>query len=407
MFKVLASFFIGIATFISGVGTNVHSVIKDTIASPTPTSQQIPLTSEQVQKLGSNKYADGNLPLGDNKYSTSGPKKGYIYLCNVQANSKAGAEHTGPWIHGNTWNIKEKSKVQGSVTWSNARFSVTTKNGTRTLSGNDLPSHPTGTFPIKLTDPASAYDKNPNSIKEQSFTNTFPVTPTYSNTPYCMGGEAGIMLTGVALFNGFDAGYRDAAAYEVQDGCQGHPQVTGEYHYHNLSSCITDVSNTTVIGYALDGYPITGPKVSTDSYLTTDDLDECHGMTSQIMLDGKMTNSYHYVMTQDFPYSVSCFRSKPVNLQVISDHGKGGQGGMAGQGGQNGNNNTMNTNGQSNAQGNNQGQQPPQEAITACSGKSSGTSCTFTTPRGSITGSCQTPSGRDSAICVPTNAPQH
>jgi len=48
------------------------------------------------------------------------------------------------------------------------------------------------------------------------------------------------------------------------------------------------------------------------SILTTDDLDECHGITSQILLDGKLTTSYHYVMTQDFPYSVSCFRGKAI-----------------------------------------------------------------------------------------------
>jgi hypothetical protein len=53
-----------------------------------------------------------------------------------------------------------------------------------------------------------------------------------------MGGEAGIMLTGVPLLNGFDAGMRDAAAHEVQDTCSGHPQREGQYHYHSLSPCI-------------------------------------------------------------------------------------------------------------------------------------------------------------------------
>jgi hypothetical protein len=132
-----------------------------------------------------------------------------------------------------------------------------------------------------------------------------------------MGGEVGIMLTGVPLFNGFDAGLRDAAAHEVQDSCQGHPQVTGEYHYHSLSSCIKDVSVSTVIGFALDGFPITGPSVDKDKYLTTDNLDECHGITSEINLDGKKVTSYHYVMTEDFPYSVSCFKGKVVDMQVI------------------------------------------------------------------------------------------
>ncbi len=127
-----------------------------------------------------------------------------------------------------------------------------------------------------------------------------------------MGMEAGIMLTGVPLFNGFDAGLRDAAAHELQDHCNGHPQKSGQYHYHSLSACLKDVSVKTVLGYALDGFPITGPMVANGKYLTTDDLDECHGITSEIVLDGQKTVSYHYVMTQDFPYSVSCFRAQPV-----------------------------------------------------------------------------------------------
>jgi hypothetical protein len=78
-----------------------------------------------------------------------------------------------------------------------------------------------------------------------------------------------------------------------------------------------------VIGFALDGYPITGPKVGDKNYLTTSDLDECHGIVSDITLDGKKTTQYHYVMTQDFPYSVSCFRSTAI--QSPAQHAGGQQ----------------------------------------------------------------------------------
>lgn len=44
---------------------------------------------------------------------------------------------------------------------------------------------------------------------------------------------------------------------------------------------------------------------------------------------------------------------------------------------------------------------PPQAAITACSGKSAGTACSFTTQKGTITGTCQTTP--DSTVaCVPS-----
>ncbi len=131
------------------------------------------------------------------------------------------------------------------------------------------------------------------------------------------------MLTGVALFNAFDAGGRDAGAWEVQDSCSGHPQQDGIYHYHTLSSCIKDISVHTVIGFALDGFPITGPEVGPNNFLTTTELDVCHGITSQIYLDGKTVTMYHYVMTQDFPYSVSCFRGTAIQPPDLQNHAAG------------------------------------------------------------------------------------
>ena len=68
----------------------------------------------------------------------------------------------------------------------------------------------------------------------------------------------------------------------------------------------------TVIGFALDGFPITGPRVADGNILSTKDLDVCHGITSEIQLDDTTVTTYHYVITQDFPYSVSCFRGAAV-----------------------------------------------------------------------------------------------
>jgi YHYH protein len=269
-----------------------------------------------VKKNYGNKYASGILPVGDTKYVTDTAKQGYVYACSSYAHnlqtSSGGASQRGPWFSsdGTAYDLNKKTHVGGSVSWQPS-FSDSVQGTTRVISSNDLPNHPTGVFPIAPTDPAYAYDRNPNSIKAQTLSYSLSASPTYGS-PQCMGGQAGIMLTGVALFNGFDAGGRDAGAWEVQDGCSGHPEKTGTYHYHTLSSCIKDTSVKTVIGFALDGFPITGPKVADGNILTTSDLDECHGLTSQIVLDGKSVTSYHYVMTQDFPYSVSCFRAQPV-----------------------------------------------------------------------------------------------
>jgi hypothetical protein len=261
-------------------------------------------------------YADGVLPVGDHKYVTGGAKKGYVYACTTYAQQLsgggAGAQLPGPWFSNDqtTYDIDEKSTVSGSVSWP-AENSITTKSGKRIITTNDLPEHTTGTYPISPSDDAYTYDRNPNSISAQDVTLVVTRKPTYG-APQCMGGQVGVMTTGAELFNAFDAGGRDAGAWEVQDDCGGHPQMQGAYHYHTLSACIGTAKTTKVIGWALDGFPITGPKVGKGNILTTKDLDVCHGITSKVRIGGKKVTTYHYVMTQDFPYSVSCFRATPT-----------------------------------------------------------------------------------------------
>ena len=266
---------------------------------------------------GGTSNSAGLLPVGDGKYTTSGAKKGYVYVCGAYAErlkkGGPGADKRGPWFTNNNtkYDPSKKTHVQGSVRW-NGTFSNNLSGGMRTINTNNVPGgHTTGKFPIGTNDPAYSYDRNPNSIKEQSITYSLPAAPTYSN-PQCMGNQSGVMLSGVLLFNALDHSGRDAGAWETQDSCDGHPEDRNRYHYHTLSNCISAVDSQTVIGFALDGFPITGAKLSSGKELMTNDLDECHGMSGEITLDGKKVNSYHYVMTKDFPYSVSCFRSTPV-----------------------------------------------------------------------------------------------
>jgi hypothetical protein len=301
-----------------GAGQVSQTASKSKQQTTTPKTAQITTLSQSDLSLDTaknygNKYSNGILPVGDNKYVTSGPKQGYIYLCHVPREGGGGAGTRGPWFGNDntTYDMTKKAKVAGNVSWESA-YSIDISNGKRVITTNDLPKdHTTGVFPIQSSDPAYRYDRNPNSIGAQSLTYTLIANPSVGSAG-CIGGEVGIMATGVALFDAFDAGGRDAGAWEVQDDCSGHPQNTHEYHYHTLSSCIKDTSIKTVIGYALDGFPITGPTVGANNILTTSDLDECHGITSEINLDGKQVISYHYVMTEDFPYSVSCFKATAI-----------------------------------------------------------------------------------------------
>ncbi|MCF8478647.1 MAG: YHYH protein [Pseudolabrys sp.] len=249
------------------------------------------------------------LPLGDGKISHA-PKAGWIWACHVDPNG-GGAHRVGPWIDqkAKTFDFTAKTVVRGSVMWPH-KFDVTLKGDKRLLTSNDLPDHPTGRFPIARNDPAYRFDRNPNRIRSRNFKIELPAHPKLAQAR-CAPGVVGILLSGVALFNALDAPGRDAVAHETQDRCQGHPQRSGTYHYHSLTNCIDGKpgadGNSTLIGYALDGFGIYG-RYADGRALSTADLDACHGRTGVIDWDGKKVEMYHYVATPDFPYTVGCLR---------------------------------------------------------------------------------------------------
>ncbi|MBL8080946.1 MAG: YHYH protein [Anaerolineales bacterium] len=341
-----------------------------------------------------------HLEVGDGKY-TSSPQMGYVYTCMSSFNSGVGgAGNLGNWMNGDgTWDATKKAVVDGSVTWPSS-FTVSLQGDQRVFTGNDLPNHPTGNYPISSSDDAYLYDRNPNSIKSQSITLTLPANPVAAAQPNCVGGEVGIMLSGVVIFSAFDAEGRDAAAHEVQDNCDGHPQVSGFYHYHNLSDCIVDnaTGHSALMGYAFDGYGIYGYYGEDGAELTNEDLDVCHGHTHMIEWDGQMVEMYHYHATHEFPYVVGCFHGTPAVRALSAGEGQGGQTqpsqGQAGQ--------AQPPQGQGGGQGN--GGQPPQAAIDACANLSVNAACTVNTPNGNISGTCLTMQNSVTA-CVPAGGP--
>src|SRR5260370_6476638 len=95
----------------------------------------------------------------------------------------------------------------------------------RVITTNVLPrDHTTGVFPVQPSDPAYQYDRNPNQIAAQSLTYTLNAAPTVAAKSSCLGGEVGVMTTGVALFDAFDAGGRGARPQRAPDGCHRPPQ---------------------------------------------------------------------------------------------------------------------------------------------------------------------------------------
>ncbi len=276
---------------------------------------QTVLTQAELLAMAGTGYSNGGpIPVGDGDYTIQAPQEGNIDYCGTPP-SGGGAQGSTPWIVNGSWYPDQKPHVEGNVSWPSAQFSDTISGSTRTLLGNGLPvGYPTGIFPIQKSDPAYQYDANPNSIQPHTIDITLPLDPVYLSTPHCVTpGMVGVMFNGVPLFDGMDAQQRDAAAHEVQDVCNGHPNGSDVYHYHDLSACFQDINETHILGYALDGFPITGPEVAPGHYLDSANLDVCHGMTSQILsANGTLYTTYHYVLTYDFPYSIGCFRGTPV-----------------------------------------------------------------------------------------------
>jgi hypothetical protein len=262
--------------------------------------------------------ASGSIPLGDNRASLSGPRKGYVFLCRAMAGG-GGAFRQGDWIQGGHWNPSQKTvSVQGDVAWPNAFAAFETTGDRRVVRGNALPSHGTGAFPVRPSDPAFQYDRNPNSIRPHDVLLTLPRDPQPAAAPSCVGGEVGIALTGVFIFNGMDAMGRDAPAYEIQDSHGGHPQPGGVYHYHHVTPKLERLGiardGMVLVGYAFDGFGIFGG-VEHGRAVGNDDLDECHGHVHAIPWDGHTVAMYHYHATGVFPYTVGCFKGIPVRFR--------------------------------------------------------------------------------------------
>jgi len=151
----------------------------------------------------------------------------------------------------------------------------------------------------------------------------------------------GVSLNGVVILassstNNIDPFYPNSwsgmveLADEYVDGCLGHPNGPGVYHYHILSPCIIDadsVSSTstctsltdcasdvasytldyyanykeeTVLGIAKDGHLILGPYDADGSQFDCTTFDQCGGTYSD---DG----SYVYIFNNVYPYVNDCF----------------------------------------------------------------------------------------------------
>ena len=183
--------------------------------------------------------------------------------------------------------------------------------------------------------------------------------------------EALRYATAPAFFSG--AGATDTTRHPTALGLDcnfAHVQPTGAYHYHGIPTGMMPATPAlTFVGWAGDGYPIygrwdysnaadttsalremrssyrlrsgtrpsgtAGPGGSYDGTFVQDweyaagtgDLDECNGRTGAVTLQGRVVTTYHYVLTNTFPYIPRCFHAAPdpsFSAMMMMPPGDGG-----------------------------------------------------------------------------------
>ena len=148
----------------------------------------------------------------------------------------------------------------------------------------------------------ASFMKNPNAIAQQNLTFRIPLKPkaasTHAATPL---GAIGISLNGIPFYNQY-AGPSQPLTNEINsfDQYNGHPQQTGQYHYHIEPLFLTSAKGKeALLGFLLDGFPVYGPREN-GSVVPTASLDAYHGHTHATA--DFPEGIYHYHISADAPY---------------------------------------------------------------------------------------------------------
>ena len=197
------------------------------------------------------------------------------------------------------------SKIYGAISITNDGTYITIKT-------NGLPDHKSVYYATSnslyenfsgTTFAGYTFSKNPNTISSQNYTFKIPVNPVvatnHAATPL---GPIGVSINGVPLFNQY-AGPNQPLTNEITsfDQYWGHPQQSGQYHYHVEPKYLTTVKVTksSLLGFLLDGFPVYGPEENGVA-VTNAMLDVYHGHTHAT---AEYPNGiYHYHFTSADPY---------------------------------------------------------------------------------------------------------
>jgi hypothetical protein len=306
----------------------------------------------------------------------SGLTNGSTYACTVTATNSAGTGATST-----SMSVTPTAALSGTVTtagvmcpFSQSVFnstvkltnivSITCSSTLRTISGNGVPDHTTGTFPNS---------GNPNSISAVTVQYSNTLTPVSTGKATSVAHKIGYANNSVSFDPATAESYQNAGVWKIEalnqtyfpfgvDSSNAHVQPDGTYHYHGIpEGYLTKLGKgtaMTLVGFALDGFPIyarygyttatdatSAVKVMTSSYrmkttpdsgrpststvamgtFTQDyeyvaglgDLDECNG---RFGVTPEFPNGiYHYYITDTYPYIQRCVKGTPSYNGTVSN----------------------------------------------------------------------------------------
>jgi YHYH protein len=217
-----------------------------------------------------------------------------------------------------------QSAVEGAQ-WS-AGVGISFDGASVTLTSNGIPNHarqdqylvPIAGVRVPTDASEAEIADDPTTAQDYSFEIT--TAPAYAEqTTATQLGPIGLMISGAALFNPYEAddsttaldGNFDVNGVLFVDSCSGHPTPMGEYHYHGVPYCITDVldeagRHSFIIGLLFDGFGVYGPNGEDGEPPT--DLDECNGHVG--LTPDSSAPVYHYHLTEVAPYSIRCYHGE-------------------------------------------------------------------------------------------------
>tara|TARA_R110001599_G_scaffold84265_5_gene227076 strand:- start:3727 stop:4497 length:771 start_codon:yes stop_codon:yes gene_type:complete len=200
---------------------------------------------------------------------------------------------------------------------------VSTNGNTVTFTTQNLPNHKSPYWPTNnslyeaYTGSNGSFNLNPNTISSQNISITMPLNPSEaSNKQATSLGPIGVSVNGVVFYNQYAGPNNQALTNEINsfDQFLGHPQNSGQYHYHVEPTYLTSqFGNDAFLGLLADGFPVYGP-VENGKTITNSDLDAYHGHTSATADFPNGIYHYHITPNEDPYINGNGFYGTPGNI---------------------------------------------------------------------------------------------